>query len=290
MTISPLAGETGSLPTMSGYDFTCAAATVREGVAEVSLSASGKGNRMGPDYWAQMAPLFEQLDADDAVRVVLLSGQGEHFSYGLDLASMAGELAELTAPDARAATRQKFLSTVKKMQHAHDAVARCRKPVIAAVQGWCIGGGVDLITACDVRLAASNAKFSVREVKLAIVADVGTLARLPAIVGQGAARELAFTGDDIDATRALRLGLVSEVFESPAALMTAARAMAARIAKNPPLTVQGIKQVMNFSSEREAQLSLDAVALWNSAFFPSEDLQEAMAAFIEKREPTFRGA
>jgi len=259
-------------------------------VAEVSLSASGKGNRMGPDYWAQMAPLFERLDADDAVRVVLLSGQGEHFSYGLDLASMAGELAELTAPDARAATRQKFLSTVKKMQHAHDAVARCRKPVIAAVQGWCIGGGVDLITACDVRLAASNAKFSVREVKLAIVADVGTLARLPAIVGQGAARELAFTGDDIDATRALRLGLVSEVFESPAALMTAARAMAARIAKNPPLTVQGIKQVMNFSSEREAQLSLDAVALWNSAFFPSEDLQEAMAAFIEKREPTFRGA
>jgi enoyl-CoA hydratase len=98
---------------MSGDDFTCAAVTVREGVAEVSLSASGKGNRMGPDYWAQMAPLFERLDADDAVRAVLLSGQGEHFSYGLDLASMAGELAELTAPDARAATRQKFLSTVK---------------------------------------------------------------------------------------------------------------------------------------------------------------------------------
>lgn len=274
---------------MSSYEFSCAAVTMKDGVAEVALTATGKGQRMGPDYWDQLPALFAQLDGDAAVRVVLLHTPAEHFSYGLDLAAMGGELAELTAPDANATVRTKLLGQIKKMQRTHDAVARCRKPVIAAVAGWCIGGGVDLITACDVRLAASNARFSVREVKLAIVPDVGTLARLPGIVGQGAARELALTGDDFDAGRALRLGLISEVFDSRDALLEGARAMAGRIAKNPPLTVQGIKHVMNFSSERDAQLSLDAVALWNSAFFPSEDLQEAIAAFIEKREPVFKG-
>ncbi len=274
---------------MSGYAYSCAAVTVSNGVAEVALAATGKGNRMGPDYWDQLPRVFEQLDGDEAVRVVLVHTPAEHFSYGLDLAAMSGELAELTAPDANATVRTRFLAVVKKMQRTHTAVAACRKPVIAAVHGWCIGGGVDLITACDVRLAAANAKFSVREVKLAIVPDVGTLARLPAIVGQGAARELAMTGDDFDAVRAQRLGLVTAVYETSEALLTAARAMATRIAKNPPLTVQGIKQVMNFTSEREAALSLDAVALWNAAYFPSEDLQEAMGAFMEKREPVFKG-
>jgi enoyl-CoA hydratase/carnithine racemase len=185
-------------------------------VAEVALTPTGKGQRMGPDYWDQLPSLFEQLDADPEVRAVLVYTPAEHFSFGLDLVAMSGELAELTVPDANATVRTRFLATVKKMQRTHNAVTACRKPVIAAVNGYCIGGGVDLITACDIRLAASNAK-------------------------------------------------------------------------NPPLTVQGIKQVMNFTSEREAALSLDAVQLWNSAFFPSEDLQEAMASFMEKREPQFKG-
>ncbi len=274
---------------MSRYEFSSAAVVVSEGVAEVTLTATGKGQRMGPDYWSQFPLLFEQLAADDAVRVVLLRAGAEHFSFGLDLAAMASDLAELTDPQAGALMRTRFLGTVKKMQHTHNAVAACRKPVIAAVQGWCIGGGMDLITACDIRLASQEAKFSVREVKLAMVADVGTLARLPAIIGQGATRELAFTGEDFDAKRAHQLGLITDVYESPATLLTAARSLAAKIAKNAPLTVQGIKQVLNFTSEREAALSLDAVSLWNAAFLPSEDLQEAIGAFMEKREPVFKG-
>ena len=268
---------------------TCATVTIKDSVAEVALTSKGKGQRMGPDYWVQLPQIFEELDDDENVRAVLIHTPGESFSFGLDLAAMSSILGELVNPEVRAIVRTKFLKTVKEMQHTHTSVAACRKPVIAAVQGWCIGGGVDLITACDIRLAAANAKFSVREVKLAIVADAGSLARLPPIIGQGAARELALTGDDFDARRALELGLVSQVLDSQEALMTEARAMAARIAKNPPLTVQGVKRVLNFTSEREAALSLDAVALWNSAFFPSEDLQEGLTAFLEKREPKFNG-
>jgi enoyl-CoA hydratase len=270
-------------------EYTCARVTVVDHVAEVALVATGKGQRMGPSYWDELPRIFEQLDGDPAARAVLIHTAGDNFSYGLDLAAMAPALMELTAPDARAVVRTRLLAMIKRMQRTHNAVAACRKPVIAAVHGWCIGGGVDLITACDVRLASADARLSVREVKMAIVPDVGTLARLPAIIGQGAARELALTGDDIDAARALRLGLVNEVYPSHAELLAAARAMASRVAHNPPLTVQGIKQVMSFTSEREAALGLDAVALWNAAFFPSEDLQEAIAAFLEKRPPAFTG-
>jgi enoyl-CoA hydratase len=274
---------------MKTDDLTFATVTVEAGVAEVLLTATGKGSRMGPDYWNLMPTLFGRLDAEPEVKVVLLRGQGENFSYGLDLAAMAGTLSEVISPEGGAKARQQLLGTIRRMQESHTAVARCRKPVIAAIQGWCIGGAVDLITACDIRLASKEAKFSVREVKLAIVADVGTLARLPAIVGQGVARELAFTGDDVDAARALRLNLVNELYDSPAALLEAARAMAARIAKNSPLVVQGIKEVMNATSETQAASSLATVSLWNSAFLPSKDLLEAMGAFMEKREPKFTG-
>lgn len=274
---------------MDTTDLTFATVSVDQHVAHVVLKATGKGSRMGPDYWQQMPVLFGRLDADEAVRAVVLSGEGDHFSFGLDLASMSAELAPVLQPDGGAKARQQLLAIIRSMQAANTAVARCRKPVVAAISGWCIGGGVDLVTACDVRLASKDAKLSVREVKLAMVADVGTLARLPGIVGEGIARELALTGDDVDAARALRLGLVNEVYETKAALLEAARAMAARMAKHSPLVLGGIKEVMNARSEAVASQSLATVALWNSAFLPSKDLLEAMGAFLEKREPSFTG-
>lgn len=270
--------------------FTCASVSITDSIAEVTLTATGKANRMGPDFWDQLPRLFAQLSDDDAVRAIVLRGSGEHFSFGLDLVGMSGDLGELLQPEAGAAARQRLLATIRRMQGTISSVARCRKPVVAAIHGWCIGGAVDLITACDVRVASADAKFSVREVKMGMVADVGTLARLPLIIGQGHARELALTGDDVDAAKALRIGLVNEVLPSADALFAHARALATRIARNSPLVTAGIKEVLNAHAESAASHNLATVALWNSAFLPSKDVNEAIGAFIEKREPTFTGS
>ena len=266
-----------------------ATVTVSDHVAEVALRAHGKASRMGPAFWLEMPALFAWLGASDAVRVIVVRGEGEGFSHGLDLAAMGPELGQLMVPGGGARDRTRLYKLIGRMQQAISCVAACPKPVIAAIHGWCVGGGVDLATACDIRVCSADARFSVREVKLAMVADVGTLARLPAIIGEGATRELAFTGDDIDAGRALRLGLVSDLVDTPDALWSHVRAMAARIATNPPLTVQGIKHVLNARSERDAGDSLRTVAMWNAAFLPSADLGEAMAAFVQRRAPSFSG-
>lgn len=262
----------------------------REGmVATVTLVGPGKGNALGPAFFAEMPELFRMLDADEAVRAIILRGSGKAFTYGLDLMAMGPEVMPLFSTDAGAPGRTALLALIERMQRAISCVADCRKPVIAAVHGWCIGGGLDLVSACDVRLCSSDARFSLREVKVAMVADIGSLQRLPPIIGQGNTRELAFTGKDIDAQRALSMGLVNSIHESPEALFTAAAQMANEIAHNPPLVVQGIKQVLNDESETRARAGLRHVALWNSAFLPSADLGEAFAAFAEKRAPKFEG-
>jgi enoyl-CoA hydratase len=263
------------------------AVTIEGGIAEVVLKGPGKGNAMGPDFWREMPGVFEALDRDAQVRAVIVRGDGANFSYGLDLMAMIGSVGPHMAGAQMAPERQKLLDLIRDLQRSFDGVAACRKPVIAAVAGWCIGGGVDLIAASDIRLASKGAKFSVREVKVAMVADLGSLQRLPGIIGQGATRELAFTGKNIDADRALRLGLVNDVFDTDESLLEAARAMAREMAENSPVVVQGIKQVMNDCQGLSVAEGLRHVAVWNAAFLQSPDLAEAFAAFMEKRAPKF---
>lgn len=262
----------------------------REGhVAEVTLLGPAKGNAMGPDFWRELPVVFRALDADPQVRAIVLTGSGDHFSYGLDLPAMLPAWAEYLSGEALAAPRTAFLGEIRTAQDAVSSVATTRKPVIAAVSGWCIGGGVDVITAADVRLASADAKFSVREVKVAIVADLGSLQRLGGIIGEGHLRELALTGKDIDASRAQRIGLVNDVYDDRDALLVAAREMAAEIAANPPLVVQGVKDVLSVNTEQQVAAGLRYVAAWNSAFLPSKDLAEAVQAFMQRRTPEFKG-
>lgn len=258
-------------------------------VAHVTLVGPGKGNALGPDFWREAPLVFGALDRDESVRAIVLSGAADTFTYGLDLPAMAAQLQQVLGTAPLAAERTRLLDMLGEMQRGIRALLECRKPVIAAISGWCVGAGVDVICAADVRVASREATFSVRAVRIGIVEDMGSLQRLPAIVGEGAARELALTGDDVDAARAAAIRLVDHVDETPAAARAHAIAIARRIAENPPLTVQGVKQVMNAHALDRMAESLRHSALWNAAFLPSRDFAEAMRAFMEKRPPRFEG-
>lgn len=258
-------------------------------VVEVVLIGPGKGNAMGPDFWRELPEVMAVLDRDPAVRAVLVRGDGRFFCAGIDLVSMGSTFASAAADGGLAAARTDFLDDAQRLQQSVTSVEECRKPVVAAVHGWCIGGGVDLIAACDIRLASADARFSVREVKVAIVADLGSLQRLPAIIGDGMTRRLALTGEDVDAARAERIGLTSETFPDHDALLAGARALCAELAANPPLVVQGTKRVLNATRDLPRGAGLAHVAIWNAAFLPSHDLGEAMTAFAEKRPPRYEG-
>ncbi|MEU3767319.1 crotonase/enoyl-CoA hydratase family protein [Amycolatopsis keratiniphila] len=258
-------------------------------VAEVTLLGPSKGNAMGPDFWRELPIVFRALDADPQVRAIVLTGSGKHFSYGLDLPAMMPSWGEMLGGDALAGPRTKFLDEVRTLQASVSSVAECCKPVIAAISGWCIGGGVDVVAAADIRLASADAKFSVREVKVAIVADLGSLQRLAPIIGEGHLRELALTGKDIDAARAEKIGLVNDVYADQDTLLAEARKLAAEIATNPPLVVQGTKNVLSANTERQVADGLRYVSAWNAAFLPSKDLGEAVQAFLERRAPEFKG-
>jgi len=260
-----------------------------EHVATLWLDNAERRNALGPPFWEDLPALMRQLSDDPDVRAIIIAARGPHFTIGLDLKAFGGALGGGEG-SSEAARRTRLLGNIKRMQAAITAVADSPKPVLAAVQGYCIGGGIDLITACDIRLASADAIFSVRETKIAIVADVGTLQRLPGIVGEGHVAELAFTGKDIGAARAREIGLVNDVLPDAAALAAAAGALAGEIAANSPLAVQGTKAVLRACKGRSVAEGLDYVAVWNAAFVQSNDLGEAMSAFVEKRAPRFTGS
>lgn len=268
-----------------------------DGYATLWLDRPEARNAMGPAFWEQLPRAMAELSADDDVRAVLVAARGPHFSVGLDLKAL-GEMIPAATPgngdngagrSSMAARATAARAGILRMQQSVTSVADCPKPVVAAVHGYCIGGGVDVISACDVRLASSDAVFSVRETKMAIVADLGSLQRLPRILGAGHVAELAFTGKDIDAGRAREIGLVNDVLADHDALLEAAHRLAGEIAANSPLAVQGTKAVLRACADRSVADGLDYVATWNAGFLQSQDLVEAMSAFMEKRPPSFRG-
>jgi enoyl-CoA hydratase len=265
-----------------------------EAVATLWLDRAEARNAMGVDLWRDLPRAMAVLSADTSVRVVVVAAQGPHFSVGLDLKAMGSMLTagggdSGSAPASMAARARSSRAEVLRLQDAITAVARCPKPVIAAVHGYCIGGGVDLIAACDIRLASSDAVFSVREAKVAIVADLGSLQRLPGIINAGHLAELAYTGKDISAERAKEIGLVNDVAADVEGVHKAARALAAEIAANSPIAVQGTKAVLAANEGRTVAEGLDYVATWNAGMLASDDLVEAMTAFMEKRPPKFTG-
>jgi len=247
------------------------------------------GPFMGLDFFTELPRVFRDLDADESVRAIVIAGNGTNFSFGLDLKDVAPLFLPLTTGDTSASARTAVLAQVREWQASITAVADCRTPIISAIDGWCIGGGIDLVAATDIRLATASAKFSVRETKVAIVADLGSLQRLVGIIGDGHLRELALTGGDIDAERAARIGLVNEVYATATELRQAAITMARAIAANSPLVLRGVKDVLDAERAPRVEAGLRYVATWNAAFLPSRDLGEAFASFAERRPAEFIG-
>jgi enoyl-CoA hydratase len=259
-------------------------------IATLWLNRPDQRNALGRALWHDLPLAIEAVAEERDVRVLVLAAHGPHFTVGLDLKEMGGSLGGGEKPASAAAANFSTYRNVRAMQESITAIARLRVPVIAAVHGYCIGGGVDMICAADVRLASADAIFSVREAKVAIVADLGTLQRLPRIIAAGHVAELALTAKDIDARRAAEIGLVNHVHQGGSfEVLAAAYELAEEIAANSPLAVQGTKAVLAANDGRTVEQGLDYVAQWNAAYISSNDLREAMVAFLERRTPTFNG-
>ena len=250
-------------------------------IARLTLDRPERRNAMDRGFFRELQTHFERIERDAAVRVVVLEARGASFSAGTDLMDAAA-IAGIDSDE-------KLLAIIADMQQAFDAVEACGKPVLAAVHGHCLGGGLDLVCACDVRLAEKSAVFGLREVCMGIVADLGVLQRLPPMVGEARARELALTGRDFDAGEALQMGLVSRLCDDVQHLQGETMKLARRIAANPPLAVKATKTVLNFSRDRTTAEGLRLAARQNLALLKTEDFKEALAAFREKRPPQFRG-
>ena len=246
------------------------------GVATVTLTGTGAGNAMGGLVWSELPAVFEALDANQAVRAVVLRGAGDCFSVGLDLRWYIPRYRRLVRGGEGSEVAQRLLDEATWMQNAIGAVAGIRCPVVGAVHGSCVGAGLELVAACDLRLASADAVFSLPEVRLGIVADLGVLQRLLRIVGAGHTRELALTGRDCSAADARSMGLVTRVFATPEALFEEARSVAEQIAGYPPQTVYGIKQTLERTQDAPLDLGMREAAMWNAALLSSPDVADLL--------------
>ncbi len=253
-------------------------------VTWLTLNRPLERNTMTLEFFDELRDLFNAFDTDPEVRVVVIKAEGKSFTAGLDLVA-----AQSLMGDGSASYREELRRKIKALQESMSAIEKCRKPVIAAIHGHCIGGGIDLTSACDIRIASKDAIFSIRETRIGIIADIGTLQRVPHIIGHGWFRELALTGRDFTAEEALNMGYITHLCEDRDTLYTEARKLAEEIANLAPLAVQGVKEVINYSRDNGVYPGLEYVAQKNAAVVPNEDMIEAVSAFLEKRPPSFKG-
>ena len=256
-------------------------------IAEVSLNRTRKANALNAEMAQELIETFQSLDQQHNVRAIVLSGSGAFFSSGIDL----NYLREIQAKVMNAAQERRpqvMRDIILQLQRVTQAVEECRKPVIAKIDGICFGFGLDLAAACDLRLCSKRARMSVKEVDLAIVADLGSLQRLPGIIGEGRARELAFTGRDFFGEEAAAIGFANQCHANTDELDQAANKLAEQLAAKSPHSLRGIKQSMNYSRDHSVAEGLAHIADANAYALMHSDLQEAVAAFLEKRSPLFK--
>lgn len=255
-------------------------------VATLTMNRPEKANGMSPDFWSDLPRLVRELGRDGTIRALIIAGKGKHFTGGMDLATF-NDIAALTRGEpgrAAYALRQEVL----RLQDTFNALEDAPFPVIAAVQGACVGAGVDMTSACDIRLASSDAYFSIEEINIGMTADVGTLQRLPKLIAPGIVRELAYTGRRFSAAEALSWGFLNSVHEDRDATLAAAQALAEDISAKSPLAVTGIKHSLNHARDNSVADGLEYIANWNAGMLRPEDLMTAIQARMEKKAAVFK--
>ena len=260
------------------------------GVGTIWLDRPDKYNALNEAFWLAIPEALSALEADEDIRVVLVAGRGKHFCVGIDLVQSGMGSHQRPAGESEAVANLRQLEGTTRFQDAMSSLAKCPLPVIAVIHGHCLGAGIDMITACDIRIASADSNFSVRETRIGLVADVGTLQRLPKVLNAGHVAELAYSAKDIDAARAEKIGLVNDVYDTAEAAYDAGMALANQIAANPPMAVRGTK----FMLQQSETLTTEQSLLVNGMFtmmtsLRSNDLQESMLAFAEKRAPKYTG-
>jgi len=261
--------------------------TVENKIAHIQLNRPGRLNTMIMEFWQEMVNAFAEIEQTAEARVVVLSSTGRHFTAGLDLKAFAGLAADMNSDVDGGRIREQMKNNVLEMQESFNVIEKCRLPVLAAVQGGCIGGGVDLVSAADIRYCTENAFFIIQEINIGMTADVGTLQRLPHLIPSGLVRELAYTGRRMLADEARQAGLVNAVFETPEIMLAKVMEIAAEIASKSPLAITGTKEMFTYTRDHSVEDALKYMALWQAGMFYSNDLLEAAAANSEKRAPVF---
>jgi enoyl-CoA hydratase len=254
-------------------------------VAEISLNRPDAVNSMNGDFWQELPAIVQTLDEQSTARVIILSSVGKHFTAGMDLSVLSNLGSDPEVEPARAA--EKLRRWILGLQDTFTALEKARMPVIAATQGACIGGGVDMICATDMRFCTSNAYFNIKETELGITADVGTLQRIQHVMPSGLARELAYSSRNLSADEAAACGFVNKVYADQEQMLEAVRALATDIARHSPLAVHGTKAMLNYSREHSIEDSLNHMATWQAGMMKTPDIDEAMSAMSEKRTPKF---
>ncbi len=262
----------------------CFELTVQDHVAHLVLSRPTELNTMHPTFWRELDEVLTQLHRQGQARALVISSTGKHFSAGMSLDTFSSAIA---MDDQSAEGRAAIYDMLTDMQATFTKLETLRIPVIAAIQGGCIGGAVDMVTACCMRYATANAFFCIQEINIGMVADVGTLQRLPKLLPMGVVKELAYTGRRLGAHKALGYGLVNEVFDTPDAMLAAALQCAKEIAAKPPVAIWGTKQVIHYTRDHSVEDSLKQMGWVQGAIWSNAHVREAIAAMKEKRAGQF---
>jgi len=260
--------------------------SINQHVATVTINRPEKANAMHMPAWQEMEKIFQHLDANDDVRCIILNGQGKHFCSGIDL-ELLMSVQKMKEIDCNGREREAIRILIGELQDTINAIERCRKPVIAAIHNGCIGGAVDIISACDIRYCTENAYFSIKEIDMGMVADLGTLQRLPKIISPGFVSEMAYTGRKISSSEAEKVGLVNAVYPNQDEMNDRVFDIAETIASKSPLSIRGTKEQLVYARDHSVEDGLKYMQAWNAAFLLSNDLSESFSAINEKRKPDY---